>query len=166
MSDITRKVAEATYGSLEYLVFEIESQLTPRCESPIEMILGTTLGVVLIMSSAAKDRWSKRFLCVADDINQPNTHISLVPQYKWSGYRIDFAISIDNGSRPRVFIECDGHDFHERTKEQAARDRLKDRKIQEANIPILRFTGSEIYRDPVGCAGQIIEFINTRRAGD
>ena len=30
----------------------------------------------------------------------------------------------------QVVVECDGHDFHERTKEQAANDRERDRGLQ------------------------------------
>jgi len=61
-----------------------------------------------------------------------------------------------------LFVECDGHDFHERTKEQAEHDRSKDRAIQAAGIPILRFTGREIWRDPVMVALEIFNFILSR----
>jgi hypothetical protein len=52
----------------------------------------------------------------------------------------------------RAVIECDGHDYHERTKEQAAHDRARDREMQRLGYLVLRFTGSEIWRDPIGCA--------------
>lgn len=55
-------------------------------------------------------------------------------------------------------VECDGHNFHERTKEQAARDRARDRNLQMRGIEVFRFTGSELWRDPWGCAGQVIEW--------
>jgi very-short-patch-repair endonuclease len=64
----------------------------------------------------------------------------------------DFVLSCPSISEKKVIIECDGHDFHERTKEQAARDRSRDRAAQEAGHMMLRYTGSEIYRDPLGCA--------------
>lgn len=83
----------------------------------------------------------------------------LIPQYKFETYRIDFVIRDGPHS---TFIECDGHDFHERTKEQAARDRARDRAIQTAGHPILRFTGSEIHKDPWGCADQIMSFVDER----
>lgn len=54
-----------------------------------------------------------------------------------------------------VAVEADGHDFHERTKEQASRDRGRDRTFQLSGIPILRFTGSEIHRDAFGCGKQV-----------
>lgn len=69
-------------------------------------------------------------------------------------YRVDFLLicTVWNVS---VVIECDGHEFHERTKEQAQRDRSRDRTLQAMGYLVLRFTGSEIWRDPWGCAEQI-----------
>lgn len=58
----------------------------------------------------------------------------------------------------RLIIECDGHDFHERTKEQAARDRAKDRAALLSGQDQLRFTGSEIWRDPWECATQVFDW--------
>lgn len=51
-------------------------------------------------------------------------------------------------------IECDGHDFHEKTKAQALRDKGRDRHLLSHGINTIRFVGSEIYRDPVACAGE------------
>lgn len=50
-----------------------------------------------------------------------------------------------------LVVECDGHDFHEKTKEQAKRDKSRDRDLQAAGITVLRFTGSEIYNDINQC---------------
>lgn len=60
----------------------------------------------------------------------------------------------------RLVIECDGHDFHERTKQQVAKDRSRDRATALSGVEVFRFTGSELWRDPWGCAGQIIEWAN------
>lgn len=55
-----------------------------------------------------------------------------------------------------LIIECDGHEFHERTKEQAAKDRSKDRSAQLAGYKTFRFTGSELWRDPWKCAAEVV----------
>jgi very-short-patch-repair endonuclease len=60
---------------------------------------------------------------------------------------------------PKVIVECDGHDFHERTKEQAARDKERDRILQTQGFYVLRFTGSEVYRNPAKCVEQVDEFL-------
>lgn len=48
----------------------------------------------------------------------------------------------------KIVIECDGHDFHEKTKEQAARDKRRDREMTLSGYKVLRYTGSEIVSDP------------------
>jgi hypothetical protein len=58
-----------------------------------------------------------------------------------------------------VGIECDGHDYHERTKEQAAKDRSKDRILKVRRLDIVRFTGSEITRNPGRCVAEIEELV-------
>lgn len=66
-------------------------------------------------------------------------------------YRVD--ILLEDRAGPVLVIECDGHDFHDRTKEQAARDRRRDREILEMEgLITIRFTGREIWRDPEDCA--------------
>jgi len=78
-------------------------------------------------------------------------------QHELLDWPADFVISCPSISPKQVIIECDGHDFHERTKEQARRDRSRDRAAQEAGYMMLRYTGSEIYRDPLGCAKSAIK---------
>lgn len=79
-------------------------------------------------------------------------------------YRVDFLISgkTANGDDVFVVVECDGHDFHERTKAQAARDKSRDRKLQSLGLPVLRFTGSEIWADANGCAEEVHNFLIER----
>lgn len=54
-----------------------------------------------------------------------------------------------------LVVECDGHDFHERTKEQAEHDRKRDRWMNANGIDVMRFTGREIVRDPRACVAEI-----------
>ncbi|MGA4550599.1 DUF559 domain-containing protein [Methylorubrum aminovorans] len=70
---------------------------------------------------------------------------------------VDFLLGTSDSVAGKHYavVECDGHDFHERTKEQAARDRSRDRRLQEAGFRVFRFTGSELYRDPYACALEV-----------
>lgn len=43
-----------------------------------------------------------------------------------------------------LIVEVDGHDFHEKTKEQAARDKRRDRDMVSSGYSVMRFTGSEV----------------------
>jgi len=84
----------------------------------------------------------------------------LVPQFKLEtagrSMRIDLALFPWSGSPcSPVAIELDGHDFHERTKEQAAKDKSRDRDLQAAGWRVLRFTGSEVWRDPKRCVREM-----------
>ena len=58
----------------------------------------------------------------------------------------------------RLVIECDGHEWHEKTKEQAAADRKRDRLFVKNGYAVMRFTGSEIWRDPMECVIDIDNF--------
>ncbi len=59
----------------------------------------------------------------------------------------------------RLVVECDGHEFHERTREQATRDKNRDRELLNAGYPVMRFTGSEIVSSPLKCSNQIMEWL-------
>lgn len=59
----------------------------------------------------------------------------------------------------RIILEVDGHEFHEKTKEQAIRDKSRDRFIMKKGFPIFRFTGSEIFNQPHQIAKEIDDYI-------
>jgi very-short-patch-repair endonuclease len=83
----------------------------------------------------------------------------LRPQAPVDRFRIDFVVEVFDGEEwQKLAVECDGHDFHEKTRKQAARDKARDRVISMSDHAMFRFTGSEIYADPMKCAGQIIEW--------
>lgn len=79
----------------------------------------------------------------------------IIPQFQVRELRLDFALFNRSEPSVKIAIECDGHNFHERTKEQAQRDKSRDRALQTAGYKVLRFTGSEIYRKPMDCAREV-----------
>ncbi len=62
-----------------------------------------------------------------------------------------------------IFIECDGHDYHEKTKEQAKKDKSKDRMLKIGGLDVIRFTGSEITANPDKCVAEIKKLIDTHK---
>ena len=85
-------------------------------------------------------------------------HYVLTAQAPIGSYKVDFLLWVTCGKEQGgVAIECDGHAFHEKTKEQAARDKKRDREILAAGYPVMRFSGSEVYKDPRGCVSQVAE---------
>lgn len=94
--------------------------------------------------------------------------LSIQPQADLGDYRVDFLLTIQRYdirttrykqeslklySVPLI-IECDGHEYHEKTKEQARRDKERDRTLQSLGFPVFRFTGSEIWSNSLRCAEQ------------
>ena|SRR3990167_5083914 len=71
--------------------------------------------------------------------------------------RVDFLILIKEYPHLKIVVECDGHDFHEKTKEQARRDKSRDRELVKLGFTILHYTGSEIYNNPEKCYQDIEE---------
>jgi len=121
-----------------------------ECESPIEAILYQALGIV-------------------NRLSYPRLVLSVHTQHKIGNFRVDFLINAREEHEFRnekksfaasVIVECDGHDFHEKTKEQALRDKSRDRALQQFGHKVFHFTGSEIWNDPFTCAIEILEFLS------
>lgn len=92
--------------------------------------------------------------------NQGPDHIMIYTQAPVGSYRVDILIvsTFSDGGKftpIKIVVECDGHDFHERTKEQARRDKQRDRHFQSRGFKVLRFTGSEIFADPEAVANEV-----------
>ncbi len=147
-------VIRSMQPEFERHIARIADWLGHYSESPIEVMLGTSLWVGLNLDHPG---WQN--LVAPDFVGPVKNELILRPQYEWSRYRSDFILE---GYGQKILIECDGHDFHERTKGQAEHDRSRDREAQQAGYSILRFTGSEIYRDSKTCCIQIIEFLGSR----
>lgn len=116
-----------------------------KCQSPIEQLLGMALWFEFVI---------------------PEDYVLVEMQYPvragGKNYHLDFAIIHDQQHIPEkdrclIAIECDGHDYHERTKEQAKHDKQRDRDLQLAGWHVLRFTGSEIHNNPLKCVREVNE---------
>lgn len=78
-------------------------------------------------------------------------------------YRTDFllgAMASPDADPHWVVVECDGHEFHERTAEQAEHDRARDRAMTAAGYRVFRFTGREIRRDVQKCADEVMAYLH------
>lgn len=80
-------------------------------------------------------------------------------QQQVGAYRVDFLISVTDkeGKRHKIVVELDGHDFHERTKEQAAKDKARDRWLTNHGIKFLRYAGTEVWNNPLACAQEVLD---------
>lgn len=128
------------------------------CESPIEKLLLAALFAVRDLQPFTTLHFENNELPDRPEFDQA---AFFYPQAKIGQYRVDLAVwdaSIPFELRePRLMIvECDGHDFHEKTKEQARRDKQRDRFLQSRGYKVLHFTGSEIWADPSAVADEIL----------
>lgn len=76
-------------------------------------------------------------------------------------YRVDFYVE-DKKTGACVIVECDGHDFHEKTKEQVNYGNQRDYDLKMLGYDVLHFTGSRIYNNPVSCALDVFKFIDSK----
>lgn len=130
-----------------------------RCESPIEELL-----LVALYSASRVCEEQLHFMAGEGPLPERpyfDQAAFVYQQIPIGPYRAD--ILVHDATLPfeiagprLMVVECDGHDFHERTKEQARRDRQRDRFFQSKGFKLLRFTGSEIWADPEKCADEII----------
>jgi very-short-patch-repair endonuclease len=81
--------------------------------------------------------------------------------------RVDFLVSMPDGegSVKQLVVECDGHEFHEKTKEQAKKDKQRDRALTRMGLPIFHFTGSEVWDDFERCGKEVLDFLHERAHG-
>jgi very-short-patch-repair endonuclease len=155
MSNLPKDFRNQAYSLMDMEIAQIEADMTSHCESPIEVAFAAAF---LLLGRYSYGHIG--FLPPGDDyeLNKIEYEFALAAQRHILNYRVDF-VAYWNAApeRQRIVIECDGHNFHERTKEQAAKDRSRDRALQQAGFRVFRFTGSEIYRDAFKCAAEVLE---------
>ncbi|GEM_PF-3135822 len=83
--------------------------------------------------------------------------LHIYPQHKVGKYRIDFAIP-----DKKIAIELDGHEYH-KTKYQRTNDAQRDRWLFGEGWQVLRFTGTEIYKNLDGCIDEICQLCQIER---
>jgi len=154
-----------------------------RCQSPIEqMFLAAWLSLHERLATVAQSSDENLTLSVGTSLDGAETGangimsedpsidsldvVLIQPQLEF--YRPDFVfwriVADPTGGDPfhatKVIVECDGHEFHERTKEQATRDKARDRNLQALGFQVFRFTGSEIFAQACKCALEVNHYLS------
>lgn len=137
-------------------------QVFSLCESPIERLFLCALELEFHLKASQTP-------CPALIGPSPDYDFVVQPQYELSTFRVDVAVrrligQNDPRAVPVLVVELDGHEFHERTKEQAQRDKSRDRQLQALGWKVLRFTGTEVYRDPRACALEVVRVLESSKA--
>ncbi len=141
------KIDKRVYAELnEMLTFDIYNILKgiSLCESPIEKLLYVRL---------------YQYVRDFDLLYKTDTKVFMQTKIliKKKTYRLDFLIEVTYKEKCfKLVIECDGYEFHEKTKEQAIRDKSRDRILQINGYTVMRFTGSEIWNNPRKCSSEVL----------
>lgn len=113
-------------------------------ESPIERVLWCALRTAL-------------------KLNYLEERVKMNPQYRVGNFRADFIIKyfpeLDKTKEDDVktlLIECDSQKFHERTESERRYEKKRDRFLQSQGFKVFHYTGSEILKNPMSIAVEII----------
>lgn len=135
--------------------------------SPVEFILALSVYKALSHSYESWTCWIYSDEEYRQQVADGGPHqiglFALVPQL-----RVDQVGEVDGDICSRTFqgspqvAEADGHLFHERTVEQASKDRRRDRILQRCRIPVFRFTRTDLVRGSEESAYEIVDYIDER----
>lgn len=147
------------HGNSDVETLILTTELLDKAESPIELILQYALLLTMYLYPGY---YGAPLVLL---FNEPIDGLS-------KNYRAD--IFFDCDEQPygefdgyKLVIECDGHEFHEKTKEQVEYRNERDLELKKHGIDVLHFSGSQIYNNPFKCAFQIIELIVSKdRSGE
>jgi very-short-patch-repair endonuclease len=125
------------------------------CDSHIEVELLCALlteldGLPVLIRPGRKLKWPEAI--------EMAPRLIVAPQHWIGKARVDVAVCW-TGSAKKVVVECDGHDFHERTKEQVSTDNERDRAVQARGWLVSRFTGSDIFNHPFACSAAVMSLL-------
>lgn len=160
LDEITENAAQAEFSkAFATMTFHLD-WIKDSCESPIEIIFAHAFLADTLKNRKFSDHRPVQFVRQhhLDEIKRDG--LLVVPQYKLARFRCDFAFVLRRAGRERIYIvECDGHDFHDGNRVAAKRDKARDRAIAKMGIFVFRFTGSEIWNDPLKCASEVYQHV-------
>lgn len=164
MNEIERKYFNAFYSFVEN---KMSVEFTKELDSEVFSKTNVKCSVVPEMTNIEMGTFGfnlnikKTACCKYETYGEINNSFEITcgnQTFDTNGYIPDFRI-LGSGKFCNFIIEIDGHQWHEKTKEQAAKDKMKDRVYLKNNSIPIRFTGSEVYHDPFNCVKDTIEII-------
>ncbi|MBU3026109.1 endonuclease domain-containing protein [Zobellia galactanivorans] len=90
-------------------------------------------------------------------------HITLqagFPEFKIDNKstRVDLLVWKPNDESFKLIVECDGFKYHN-TKDAFVKDRKRDRLYKSKGYQVIRFSGTEIWKDPAAVSSELYDFI-------
>lgn len=158
VSKVSAGVSFEEMGKICNSVFLDIFEFYEYCESPIEQIFLFAFSIFNVRNKPLCVLYPQEEITCKDGTN----------------FRADFLLCISevlvaHGFEPindvKLIIECDGHEFHERTKEQVARDNNRDLALKNEGYEVIHFSGSQIYNDPIGCVEKAMDCFKKKIVG-
>lgn len=130
----------------DFLEIEVARGALPKSEVPIMKHLALRYGYVPLMESI---------------------HITVQPNFSeikvdGKSARPDIYFWIPSKPNVNVIVECDGFQFHS-SKSSFINDRKRDRILKNKGYDVLRFSGTEIFNDPIHIPFEIFSFLKKKR---
>lgn len=98
-----------------------------------------------------------------DGVDGPGRGIQIRSQWKVDKYRADFFMWQEGLAPadvyPPVIVELDGHDFHDRNKQQRSYEKARDRHFIKKGYRVVHYTGSDVVKDPNKVAFEVLEML-------
>lgn len=137
---------------------DIYTLYNEECKSPIEQIFSLAFDIVYFSKNL--DLKTNIYLWPQVDIHINNKHY--VADFYFDTDEIGDIDAKEKFNPLKLVIECDGHETHNSTKAQVAKDNRRDYDLKMAGYEVLHFSGSQIYNEPFKCAEETLDFIVSR----
>lgn len=94
-------------------------------------------------------------------------HITMQPKFKkilvdGRTFRADALVWIPSDPDYKVILECDGYDYHA-DKPRFTTDRRRDRVLAMNGYKVMRFSGAEVFENPIATAVEAFDFLSSQR---
>lgn len=185
--EMSKKHQEMLVEFAQRTIFWLDAGGSEPATSPIEEMMLMALmftpdddGMAWPMFSVAGERLGTEGEWIAQIGECPHHSVArfngweLMPQFglhdgkrNAAGQNVNWAIldfAIAHPTCGKIAIELDGHQWHASTKEQVARDKKRDRRLLLEGWHVLRFTGSEVYKNPDGCVAEVSKVMRSLEA--
>lgn len=133
-----------------------------KCVSPLEAVFYTWWAAAALVRNIGSSHWIPIWLFDEHEVTVDERT-----------YRLDFQVRDLNGGghfnttgaalkagleHPKIGVELDGHDFHERTKEQVTYRNQRDRDLQRSGWKVFHYSGSELVSKPLACVDEVFDY--------
>ena len=135
--------------------YYLESFDFEECQSPIEELYAIAYNIRLMQAGFP---YKEIIYLIPQKRIVVNNHT----------YFADFLIDVESSQffisehNYKLIIECDGHEFHEKTKAQVEKRNVRDMELKSNGYDILHFSGSQIFKDPMKCADETFKYITSK----